>query len=460
MPLIPPFAIGRLPRIEFGAGRLATLPALAGRHGRRLLLLTGGHSFTASPHWVRLETALGAAGFTYTVLRITGEPSPEEIDAIVREQREGRWDLVVGIGGGSVLDGAKAVAGLLKPGNSVMDHLEGVGPELPYRGPATPFIAVPTTAGTGSEATRNAVLTRQGPAGFKKSFRDEALMAEVALVDPDLLATCPPALIAANGMDALTQLLESYLSVRANPLTDALALAGLAAVRDGLLAWYQGGAEAVAGRERMALAALLSGICLAQTGLGSVHGLAQPLGSLFPIPHGVVCGTLVAAATRVNIAALREREPASPALDKYATVGRLLVGQPSAHAAGWADVAAGVAADVSVGEALDVAAVMANQVAPFGAGDAAGDRVAVKADALEVLLATLEDWTRLMRLPTLDRLGVTAADFPRIIAASRNSSMKTNPLVLTDAEIERILTLRLAEERTVQSGGERAPGPA
>ena len=460
MPLIPPFAIGRLPRIEFGAGRLATLPALAGRHGRRLLLLTGGHSFTASPHWVRLETALGAAGFTYTVLRITGEPSPEEIDAIVREQREGRWDLVVGIGGGSVLDGAKAVAGLLKPGNSVMDHLEGVGPELPYRGPTTPFIAVPTTAGTGSEATRNAVLTRQGPAGFKKSFRDEALMAEVALVDPDLLATCPPDLIAANGMDALTQLLESYLSVRANPLTDALALAGLAAVGDGLLAWYQGGAEAAAGRERMALAALLSGICLAQTGLGSVHGLAQPLGSLFPIPHGVVCGTLVAAATRVNIAALREREPAGPALAKYATVGRLLAGQRSAHAAGWGDVAAGVTADVSVGEALDVAAVVANQVASFGEGDAAGARVAVKADALEVLLATLEDWTRLMRLPTLDRLDVTAADFPRIVAASRNSSMKTNPLVLTDAEIEHLLTLRLPEERTVPSGGERTPGPA
>lgn len=459
MPLIPPFAIGRLPRIEFGAGRLATLPALAGRHGRRLLLLTGGHSFTASPHWARLDAALGEAGFAHAVLRITGEPSPEEIDAIVREQRDGRWDLVVGIGGGSVLDGAKAVAGLLKPGNSVMDHLEGVGPELPYRGPATPFIAVPTTAGTGSEATKNAVLTRQGADGFKKSFRDEALMAEYALVDPDLLATCPPDLIAANGMDALTQLLESYLSIRANPVTDALALAGLAAVRDGLLAWYQGGAEAAAGRERMALAALLSGICLAQTGLGSVHGLAQPLGSLFPIPHGVVCGTLVAAATRVNIAALREREPASPALAKYAAVGRLLAGQRSARAAGWGDVAAGVTADVSVGEALDDAAVVSTQVAPFVAGDAAGDRVAVKADALEVLLATLEDWTRRMRLPTLDRLGVTAADFPRIIAASRNSSMKTNPLVLTDAEIERLLALRLAEGRPVPGGWERPSGP-
>ncbi len=404
--MIPSFAIGRLPRIEFGAGSLATLPALAGRYGRRLLLLTGGRSFTASAHWPDLAIVLKSAGFDYALLHIAGEPSPEGIDAIVRDQREGHWDLVVGIGGGSVLDAAKAVAGLLRPGNSVMDHLEGVGPELPYRGPATPFIAVPTTAGTGSEATKNAVLTRQGPEGFKKSFRDEALMAEYAIVDPDLLASCPPDLIAANGMDALTQLLESYLSTRANPITDALALAGLAAVRDGLLAWYQAGAEAAAGRERMALAALLSGICLAQTGLGSVHGLAQPLGSLFPIPHGVVCGTLVAAATQVNIAALREREPSGPALAKYATVGRLLAGSSLADA-----------------------------------------------DALEALVATLEAWTGLMRLPTLDRLGVTAADFPRIVAASRNSSMKTNPLVLTDDEIEHILRWRLANGPSSLGGG-------
>ncbi|HPB74242.1 MAG TPA: iron-containing alcohol dehydrogenase [Chromatiaceae bacterium] len=404
--MIPSFAIGRLPRIEFGAGSLATLPALAGRYGRRLLLLTGGRSFTASAHWPDLAIVLKSAGFDYALLHIAGEPSPEDIDAIVRDQREGRWDLVVGIGGGSVLDGAKAVAGLLRPGNSVMDHLEGVGPELPYRGPTTPFIAVPTTAGTGSEATKNAVLTRQGPEGFKKSFRDEALMAEYAIVDPELLASCPPDLIAANGMDALTQLLESYLSTRANPITDALALAGLAAVRDGLLAWYQGGAEAAAGRERMALAALLSGICLAQTGLGSVHGLAQPLGSLFPIPHGVVCGTLVAAASRVNIAALREREAGGLGLAKYATVGRLL-------------------ADSSL----------------------------ANADALEALVATLEAWTGLMRLPTLDRLGVTAADFPRIVAASRNSSMKTNPMVLTDDEIKYILRRRLANGPSSLGGG-------
>jgi alcohol dehydrogenase len=395
--MISPFSIGRLPRIEFGRGRIALLPGIAARYGRRLLVVTGGRSFTATPQWEDLRKALADGYFGGEIVRITGEPSPEEIDGIVQLSREGRFQLVIGIGGGSVLDAAKAIAGLLKPGNSVMDHLEGVGPELPYRGPATPFIAVPTTAGTGSEATKNAVLTRQGRDGFKKSFRDDTLIAEYAIVDPDLLATCPPALIAANGMDAFTQLLEAYVSSRANPVTDALALAGLEAARDGLFAWYEGGEGAPAGREKMALAALLSGVCLAQTGLGSVHGLAQPLGSFFPIPHGVVCGTLVAAATRVNIEAMQAREPENPALAKYAIAGRLIGGNPKAS-------------DVS---------------------------------ARESLLGTLWEWTRLLNPPCLSALGVAEADFAPIVAHSRGSSMKTNPVALSDAEIERILRLRL-----------------
>ena len=222
--------------------------------------------------------------------------------------REVAIDAVIGIGGGSALDAAKAIAGLLKPGNSVMDHLEGVGPELPYRGPATPFIAVPTTAGTGSEATKNAVLSLAGQ--FKKSFRDDQLVAEWAIVDPDLLATCPPHLIAADGMDAFTQLLESFVSTRANPMTDALARSGIMAVKDSLLSLYR--EQSATAREKMAYASLLSGICLAQTGLGSVHGLAAPLGAFFPIPHGVACGTLVATATAVNIAAMKAREPDNP----------------------------------------------------------------------------------------------------------------------------------------------------
>lgn len=391
------FSMGRLPRIEFGAGSLARLPELAAAEGRRLLLVTGGRSFTSTDHWDALQQGLHERGCNWELLRVEGEPSPDQIDAAVCEYRDRGIDVVIGIGGGSVLDAAKAIAGLLKPGNSVMDHLEGVGPELPYRGPATPFIAVPTTAGTGSEATKNAVLTRHGADGFKKSFRDERLVAAWAIVDPDLLIGCPPELIAANGMDAFTQLLESFVSIRANPMTDALARSGLRAVRDGLLAWHAGGEGAAADRERMAYASLLSGICLAQTGLGSVHGLAQPLGSFFPIAHGVVCGTLLAAATRVNLDALRERQPDSPALAKYAEVGRML------------------------------------------AGDGALD-----ADAAQsALLTTLEDWTRQLRLPSLSALGVLHADCERIVAHSRGSSMKTNPVTLTDAEIRLIVEARL-----------------
>jgi alcohol dehydrogenase len=257
---------------------------------------------------------------------------------------------------------------------------------------------VPTTAGTGSEATKNAVLSRQGAEGFKKSFRDDALVAEVAIVDPDLLAGCPPALIAANGMDALTQLLESYVSTRANPLTDALALSGLRAVRDGLLAWYDGGAPAADARARMAYAALVSGICLAQTGLGSVHGLASPLGAFFPIAHGVACGTLVAEATRVNIEAMESREPEHPALAKYAKAARVLGGSESAS----------------------------------------------PAEHRRHLVRLLQRWTQRLSLPTLSALGVAADDVDRIVAHSRGSSMKTNPVLLSDDEIRQLLLARLA----------------
>jgi len=394
---IAPFAIARLPRLEFGAGALSKLPDLAARYGTRLLLVTGTRSFTDSPHAAPLFAALRERGCAWQTMRVAGEPSPELVDEAVRAWRGARMVAVIGIGGGSVLDAAKAIAGLLLPGNSVLDHLEGVGPEKPYRGPATPFIAVPTTAGTGSEATKNAVLSRHGADGFKKSFRDEALVAEVALVDPDLLASCPPELIAANGMDAVTQLLESYVSTRASAFTDALALSGLRAARDGLLTWYEGGAVAREARSRMAYASLVSGVCLAQTGLGSVHGLASPLGAFFPIAHGVVCGTLVAVATRVNIEGLEARDPRSPALAKYAQVGRLLTGSVAAS----------------------------------------------EAEDRRNLLRILEVWTQRLSLPPLSALGVSATDVPRIVANSRGSSMRTNPIVLTDEEIGRVVTARL-----------------
>jgi alcohol dehydrogenase class IV len=431
---IAAFALGRLPRIEFGRGRLQRLPTLAARHGSRLLIVTGARSFTDQTAWPALQAALRAHGLEYALARICGEPTPEEIDQWVQHCRGDLPAVVVGIGGGSVLDAAKAIAGLLIPGNSVMDHLEGVGPEHPYRGPATPFIAVPTTAGTGSEATRNAVLTRLGAQGFKKSFRDEALVAEYAIIDPDLLATCPPAQIAANGMDALTQLLESYVSIRANPVTEALAWQGLVAVRTGLLSWYQQGAAATQAQEQMALAALLSGICLAHTGLGSVHGLAQPLGSFYPIGHGVVCGTLLEAALRVNLEALRARAPTHPALRKYAAVGRLF-------------------------QHTTPSTVPLPDRLPDPLPDTGESGMTSDEHAQDSLLDTLAKWTQLLDMPALTHLGVVPQDLPRIVAHARGSSMQTNPIVLEDREIQRILQLRLYAHRGAPGEATQHPGP-
>ncbi|TNF53044.1 MAG: iron-containing alcohol dehydrogenase, partial [Gammaproteobacteria bacterium] len=251
------FNLARLPRVEFGAGSLSRLPAILGQYGQSFLLVTGARSFLASPAWVGLAAELKAAGFAWETVQVPGEPSPDLVDETVRSYRDRQFAAVLGIGGGSALDAAKAIAGLLKPGNSVQDHLEGVGPELPYQGPATPFIAVPTTAGTGSEATKNAVLSLHGENGYKKSFRDEQLVAQYAVIDPDLLATCPPQVLAANGMDAFTQLLESYVSSKANPFTDALAWSGLEHARDSLLPWYEGMGDPATCRSGMAYAAFL-----------------------------------------------------------------------------------------------------------------------------------------------------------------------------------------------------------
>lgn len=391
------FLVSRIPRIIFGRGNIQQLPALARTYGARALLVSGARALRTTPHWSALIDNFARSAMTILELRITEEPSPALVDTAVRQFQSANIDVVIGIGGGSVLDGAKAIAGLLKPGNSVMDHLEGVGPELPYRGPSTPFIAVPTTAGTGSEATKNAVLSTHGCNGYKKSFRDERLIAEYAIIDPALFDSCPPALIAANGMDAFTQLLESYVSTRANPFTDALAWSGIEAVSDALLPWYENAGEVTDAPGDMAYAALISGITLAQVGLGSVHGLAAPLGAYFPIPHGVVCGTLVAAATKTNLDALRQRHPNSSALTKYAKVGRLL----------------------------------------------SGDFTLDETSAHTALLTVLNGWTTRMQLPRLAHFGVMQSDFSRIVTSSRGNSMKTNPIELTDAEIEAILRQRL-----------------
>jgi alcohol dehydrogenase len=403
-----PFAVARLPRLLVGPGRIAELPGIAASFGRRALVVTGARSFRDGPAWAPLIAGLDAERIAWDHLSVSGEPSPELVDDAVAARRSDPPDVVLGIGGGSVLDAAKAIAGLLRSGTAALDHLEGVGRGLPYPGPATPFVAVPTTAGTGSEVTKNAVLSGRLPsagghaaagAPFKKSFRDEALVARVAILDPDLLAGCPPAVIAGDGMDAVTQLLEAFTSSGASPFTDAIARSGLAAAAGALPTWHAAAltgspAEATATeRAAMSWAACCSGIALANAGLGAVHGIVAGLGARFPVPHGTGCGILLAATTRANLAALAARAPDSVSLLRYAEAGRILAGQP-----------------------------------------ALPDEV-----ARDHLLALLDSWTEALLLPRLADYGVTPGDLPALVADSRGSSMRTNPVTLTDDEIAGIL---------------------
>jgi alcohol dehydrogenase class IV len=393
------FTLSSLPQIHFGNGAVSKLPEILSEYGRKMLVISGKQFFDESSTWVHLRSWMLGENIQWMELVVADEPSPRFIDEAVNEFKAAEIKAVVGIGGGSVLDTAKAVAGLLIPGNSVMDHLEGVGPGLPYQGPSLPFVAVPTTAGTGSEATRNAVLSVRGNNGFKCSFRSNKLAARHALIDPELLTTCPPALIAASGMDAMTQLIESYVSLRSNPMTDSLAIGALERAQGCLWEWYRGGENADLGRNAMAYAAMVSGITLSHAGLGAVHGLASPLGAFFPIPHGVICGTLAGAVAAANIRAMQERDPGNPALAKYAKLGRLLGGRP----------------------------------------DLENEPEA----ALEVLVNSLALLISELKLPRLGELGVQISDISRIVGQSRGSSMKTNPIVLTDHEIEQVLRFRI-----------------
>lgn len=392
--MIQAFSTSYIPKIEFGCGLINKVPEIIRRYGKNGLLVTGHRSFMASNNWAKLEAHAAKLELNLLHLSVEEEPSPQLVDDAVAKFKNTDVDVVVGLGGGSALDAAKAIAGLLRIDHSVMDFLEGVGPELAYTGPAVPFIAIPTTAGTGSELTKNAVLSVRGKDGFKKSFRDEKLLAKEVIVDPELLSTCPTGVIAANGMDALTQLLESYVSCRSNKFTDALALSGLDSVRQGLPSWYTNGGPNLEAQSHMAYGSMLSGITLAHVGLGSVHGLASPLGAFYPIPHGVVCGTLVADATRINIDGMLKREPDNPALQKYAHAAEVLTAKQY--------------------DSME--------------------------SAQQALIDCLYEWKQLFELPGLARYGVQADDLDYIVANSRGSSMKTNPIVLTDTEITAVLT--------------------
>jgi alcohol dehydrogenase class IV len=309
-------------RIVVGAGRAADLPGIAAGLGSRVLVFTGADP---SRH-AELLAGLRVAGATFPV---AGEPTVDLAQAALDAAREHDTDVVVAIGGGSVIDTAKAVAMLLGNGGDPLDYLEVIGSGRPVTEPSVPCVTVPTTAGTGAEVTANAVLA--SPAhGIKASLRSPLMIPRVALVDPLLTLSCPPSVTAASGLDALTQCLEPFVSVRANPLTDGLAREGLRRAAAGLRAAYADGND-LAARADMSVCSLLGGMALANAKLGAVHGLAGVIGGTADVPHGLACAALLVPVIEANVRALRSAAlPGNPALDRYTEVARLLTGKPSA----------------------------------------------------------------------------------------------------------------------------------
>ena len=362
-------------RIIFGEGTAASLPELARTFGARPLVLTGASTDRSAA----LVNALSAETFA-----IPGEPTVERVREGARRAQKAGCDVVIAMGGGSAIDAGKAIAAIAANGGEPLDFLEGVGKGRAMMVTPLPFIAVPTTAGTGSEVTRNAVLGSTEH-GVKASMRSPLMLPRVALLDPELTYGLPPAVTASTGLDALTQLIEPYVSVRANPLVDPYCVDGIRHIAGALRRAYHDGADQEA-RHEMSLASLFGGLALANAGLGVVHGFAAPLGGRWKAPHGTLCAAVLPHGMAANIAAMRMRAPHHLALERYATIARILTGRNEARAE----------------------------------------------DGI--------DWVRTLcaelNIPSLRTWGIAEADLPDVVEkAARASSMQANPLALTDAEL-------------------------
>jgi alcohol dehydrogenase class IV len=372
-------------RVVFGAGAAKGVGVLAKEFGIRALVVTGSQPGRAEV----IFTSLRQEDISTATVSVKGEPTLALVHSIAALAKQEQCDVLIAVGGGSVIDATKAAAGWLANGGELLDYIEVIGRAQPLRKPALPWIAIPTTAGAGAEVTRNAVLTSPEHR-FKASIRSSHLLTRIALVDPELALSLPPAVTASTGMDALTQLIEPYVSHRANPVTDALCVDGMKRATRSLRRAFDCGSD-LAARGEMALASLYSGMALANAGLGAVHGFAAPIGGMFPAPHGAVCAALLPAVMETNLRALRERAPQSESLRRYDEIGRLLTGKPQA----------------------------------------------TSTDAL----AWVRETCAHLSIPPLRQYGITEADFPALVEkASVASSMKANPVTLTQLELRETLT--------------------
>jgi alcohol dehydrogenase class IV len=303
-------------RIVFGRGRLDEIGKLIAERGRSALVVSNADRSGKQGLMARIERLAAAESVAVETFWIRGEPEMGDVDRGLEAARRIDAEVIVGIGGGSAIDAAKAVAGLMTNEGTCLDYMEVIGEGRPIRVPPLPWIAVPATAGTGAEVTRNAVIGSKEHA-YKASIRSPMLLARIALVDPEIGVAVPRDVTARTGMDALTQCVESYTSSGANAMTDPLALEGVARAGRSLRRAVENGNDLDA-REDMALAALISGITLTNAGLGAVHGLAAPLGARFPVPHGAVCAALLPHVMKANIDALRSEDRRHPVLRRYA----------------------------------------------------------------------------------------------------------------------------------------------
>ena len=397
-------------KILFGEGRLAQLGDLAAGLGRRVYLVTGSKSLEASGRLAAIGGQFEKAGLKWEQGRVEGEPTVGAVDAMAQAAKRFGAEAIVAVGGGSVLDTGKAVAALLGNGGEVMDYLEGAGRGKALDKLSLPCIAIPTTAGTGSEATKNAVITTDDRTE-KRSMRADTMLPAIALVDPELTYDCPLSVTAACGMDALTQLIESFTSRRASPLTDSMAREGLMHGMD-LLSLVVNPKDAAA-RGAMALASLLGGTCLANAGLGAVHALASPLGALFPIPHGVACARLLPAVLGANSRRMDIDE--DPFLSiKYSMLIDMLT-------------------DAQDNPELDVELLDMDELDEL---DRSGEDPAQLGDALTKGFSRMN---QRLEIPGLGSLGVGRADFDRIIDGAGAGSLKTNPVELTREDLRQVL---------------------
>ncbi len=398
----PAFSFFSPLEVRFGRGRLTELGQVAAQWGGRCLLVTGRASLSAANRLADVEGALAAAGLSWVRWEVGGEPDVETVDAGVELARRERCDVVVAVGGGSALDAGKAIAAVAANGGSALDYMEVIGAGRPLARPGLPVVAVPTTAGTGAEVTRNAVLGHR-PSRRKASLRSPHLLPRAALVDPSLTDSLPPALTAASGLDCLTQLVEAYLSRGANPFSDVLALDGVRRAAAALPRAHRDPGDAAA-RDAMALAALESGLALGSGGLGAVHGISGPLGGAFPVPHGFACAALLP--------------------HVFAANGRRLL------ATGRPEVLERLAA---------LAAALQGEAAPASAADPAA-----AGDLLERAAARLRLLCREMGVPGLASFGVRKRDLPEIARqARRSSSTRYNPVELTEEDLEELLAAAL-----------------